>query len=216
MKARQSLDTDKRPTDLRSDPARKREQILDAALRLFAHEPFQAVTMERVAERAGVAKGTLYLYFTSKEELYLGILSDGLETMARRYQHAVVPDADVCARLCGAIDTSFRFYSERRDFLTLLATEEPRLAEARSRLIRQWRGRGTAFFTSLIEEGIASGVFAPVDPGVATLMILGGIRSVMLFHSGRRPVAELSRDFVKLILGGLRAEAGAVRKGAAR
>jgi len=216
MKARQSLDSDSRPLDLKSDPARKREQILDAALGLFAHEPFQAVTMERVAGRAGVAKGTLYLYFSSKEELYLGILSDGLENIARQYQQSVVADADVCARLCGAIDTSFRFYSERRDFLKLVATEEPRLAEARNRLIQQWRSRGSAFFTNLIEEGIASGAFAPVDARVATLMILGGIRSVLLFYSGRRPVAELSRDFVKLILGGLRTGVGAGAKGAAR
>ena len=36
--------------------------------------------MDRVAEAAGVAKGTLYLYFPSKEALYLGILSDGLDT----------------------------------------------------------------------------------------------------------------------------------------
>ena len=41
----------------------KRERILAAGLRLFANETYQAVTMDRVAEAAGVAKGTLYLYF---------------------------------------------------------------------------------------------------------------------------------------------------------
>ena len=62
----------------------KRERILAAGLRLFANQTYQAVTMDRVAEAAGVAKGTLYLYFPSKEALYLGILSDGLETVSKR------------------------------------------------------------------------------------------------------------------------------------
>ena len=69
----------------------KRDRILEAALKLFANETYQAVTMDRVARAAGVAKGTLYLYFPSKEALYLGILSDGLESVVLRYQAVVEP-----------------------------------------------------------------------------------------------------------------------------
>src|SRR5580704_7196731 len=77
----------------------KRERILAAGLRLFANQTYQAVTMDRVAETAGVAKGTLYLYFPSKEALYLGILSDGLETVSKRAQATVDPRQDVAERL---------------------------------------------------------------------------------------------------------------------
>jgi len=45
----------------------KRERILNAGLKLFAHESYQAVTMDRVAQAAAVAKGTLYLYFPSRK-----------------------------------------------------------------------------------------------------------------------------------------------------
>ncbi len=72
-----------RPFRVHDEQAAKRERILAAALKLFAHEPYQAVTMDRVAEAAGVAKGTLYLYFQSKDALYLGVLSDGLDTAYR-------------------------------------------------------------------------------------------------------------------------------------
>src|SRR5215470_19851260 len=76
----------------------KRERILAAGLKLFANEPYQAVTMDRVAEAANVAKGTLYLYFQSKEDLYLEILNDGLEAAARSYQSSVDSYADVRER----------------------------------------------------------------------------------------------------------------------
>ncbi|MBO9540770.1 TetR family transcriptional regulator [bacterium] len=56
----------------------RRSCILEAALALFVETSFQAITMAQVAERAGVAKGTLYLYFTSKEAVFLAILQEQL------------------------------------------------------------------------------------------------------------------------------------------
>src|SRR5271154_7301715 len=91
--------SDDRPFHVHDEQAAKRERILGAALKLFANETYQAVTMDRVAEAAGVAKGTLYLYFPSKEALYLGILSDGLEPVSKRSQATNDPRRDVGDRL---------------------------------------------------------------------------------------------------------------------
>lgn len=190
-----------------SGPSNKRESIANAALKLFANETYQAVTMDRVAQAAEVAKGTLYLYFPSKEALYLGILSDGLESIVLRYQAVVEPRADIAERLRRAIDLSVQFYDERRDLLRLIAAEEPRLAEARNRLIEKWRERGFTFFTSLIEEGIRAGSFAPTDARLATLAILGAIRSVLLYYGSDREVERLSHDLGRFMLQGLRAHA---------
>jgi AcrR family transcriptional regulator len=181
----------------------KRERILAAGLRLFANQTYQAVTMDRVAETAAVAKGTLYLYFPSKEALYLGILSDGLETVSKRYQATMDPRRDVGERLRHAIDTMIQFYDERRDLLRLIATEEPRLAEARNRLIQNWRERGFVFFTTLIEEGMQSGVFGQTDSRAATLAILGGIRSVLLYYGATRPAQSISEELGDFYLKGL-------------
>jgi len=181
----------------------KRERILAAGLRLFANQTYQAVTMDRVAESAGVAKGTLYLYFPSKEALYLGILSDGFETIGRRYQATLDATQDVATRLRNAIDVSIRFYDERRDLLRLIATEEPRLAEARNRLIQSSRERGYVFYTTLIEEGMRAGVFGKTDSRAATLAILGAIRSVLLYYSGTRPAEGISEELGDFFLKGL-------------
>jgi AcrR family transcriptional regulator len=159
--------------------------------------------MDRVAEAAGVAKGTLYLYFPSKEALYLGILSDGLETVSKRSQATNDTRRDVGDRLRRAIEVTIQFYDERRDLLRLIATEEPRLAEARNRLIQSWRERGFVFFTALIEEGIRTGVFGHTDSRAATLAILGGIRSVLLFYGAERPAQSISQELGDFYLKGL-------------
>ncbi len=189
-----------RPFQVHDEQAAKRERILASALKLFAHEPYQAVTMDRVADAAGVAKGTLYLYFPSKDALYLGVLSDGLDTAYRTYQSSADPKLPVVERLRRSIGVMVEFYDQRRDFLQFYATEEPRLAEARNRIIEGSRERGFNFFASLIEEGIRAGVFARVDPRLATFTIQGAIRSLLLYYGTSRPVSELSRELGNLML----------------
>jgi len=180
----------------------KRERILAAGLRLFADQPYQEVTMDAVAKQASVAKGTLYLYFGSKEDLYLGVISDGLEKATQSLP--MDPEADVAERLRAAISVVVRFYNERRDFLRILATEEPRLAAARNRVIEGWRQKGLNFFSSMIEQGMEGGIFRKTDSRMAAYAILGAIRSVLLYCSSRRPIAELSDDLGRIMIDGLR------------
>ena len=194
------------PFHVHDEQAAKRERILDAALKLFAHEPYQAVTMDRVAAAAGVAKGTLYLYFPSKDALYLGVISDGLDTAYRTYQASADPKLPVVERMRRSIAVTVEFYDKRRDFLQFFATEEPRLSEARNRIIESSRERTFNFFASLIEEGIRLGVFTRVDPRLATLTIQGAIRSLLLYYGPGRPVSELSRELGNLMLRSLGAD----------
>ena len=198
--------TNGRPIQVHDEQAAKRNRILAAALKLFAHEPYQAVTMDRVAVAAGVAKGTLYLYFPSKDALYLGVLNDGLDTAYRTYQGSADPKLPVVERMRRSIAVAVEFFDQRRDFLQFYATEEPRLAEARNRIIEGSRERGFNFFASLIEEGIRIGAFTRVDPRLATLTIQGAIRSLLLYYGPGRPVAEISRELGNLILRSLGAD----------
>jgi AcrR family transcriptional regulator len=195
-----------RPFHVHDEQAAKRERILAAALKLFAHEPYQAVTMDRVAEAARVAKGTLYLYFPSKDALYLGVLSDGLDTAYRTYQASADPKLPVVERLRRSIGVMVEFFDQRRDFLQFYAMEEPRLSDARNRIIDGSRERGFNFFASLIEEGIRAGVFTRVDPRLATFTIQDAIRSLLLYYGAGRPVSELSRDLGNLMLRSLGAD----------
>ena len=195
-----------RPFQPHDEQSAKRQRILAAALKLFAHEAYQAVTMDRVAEAAGVAKGTLYLYFPSKDALYLGVLNDGLDTAYRTYQASADPKLPVVERMRRSIAVTVEFYDQRRDFLQFFAMEEPRLSEARNRIIEGSRERGFNFFASLIEEGMRIGVFTRVDPRLATLAIQGAIRSLLLYYGPNRPVSEISRELGNLILRSLGAD----------
>ncbi len=63
----------------------KKREIVEIAARLFHDSPFSSITMAQIAREAGVAKGTLYLYFRTKEELFLDLLLDRLEGWFRDF-----------------------------------------------------------------------------------------------------------------------------------
>src|SRR5260370_41784149 len=98
------------------------------------------------------------------------------------------------------------FFDRPRAFLQFFATEEPRLSEARNRICEGSRERGFNFFATLIEEGIRIGVFARVDPRLATFAIQGAIRSFLLYYGPGRPVSEISRELGDLMLRSLGAD----------
>ncbi|MFT5435303.1 MAG: AcrR family transcriptional regulator, partial [Myxococcota bacterium] len=61
------------------EKAARRQQILDAALHLFASTEYSSLTMSGVAREAGLAKGTVYLYFSGKEALFFQLVDDQLQ-----------------------------------------------------------------------------------------------------------------------------------------
>lgn len=68
----------------------RREAILDAALKLFSDTGFAATRVEDIARKAGVAKGTIYLYFKDKQDLFNGLVEAVIAPMHRRARQIIV------------------------------------------------------------------------------------------------------------------------------
>ena len=64
----------------------RRAVIVEAAVRLFSERPFEQVRLEEVAAAACVGKGTLYIYFKSKDELYYSLIYDGFADLVKRLE----------------------------------------------------------------------------------------------------------------------------------
>src|SRR4051812_26103556 len=70
----------------------KRRQIVATAASMFAQQPYHKVRLDDVAAAAGVGKGTLYVYFQSKEQLYFSIISDGIAILLDRLRDQLAGD----------------------------------------------------------------------------------------------------------------------------
>jgi AcrR family transcriptional regulator len=92
----------------------RRNQLLDVAGSLFAEHGFHGLSMEHLAEAAGVSKPVLYQHFPSKRELYLGLVNDAVAELEAQIRKALEGTNDNRARIEGAIAAYFDFVEDRR------------------------------------------------------------------------------------------------------
>lgn len=163
-------------------------ELLEAALDLFVEKGFAATRSEEVAARAGVSKGTLFLYFPSKEELFKAVV---VENLAGRFTEwnqefeAFEGSTADMLRYCMRIWWE-RVGATKASGLTKLMMSEgnnfPALADFyRSEVVRP----GHALLRRILQRGVDSGEFAPIDIDHAIYAVLAPMIFLMLAkHSG--------------------------------
>ncbi len=119
----------------KATPEERRKTILDAGLSVFSSQGFSAAKLEDVALKAGVAKGTIYLYFRDKEELFEHIVKSAVEPILDQLQvMTAIPDIPTNTLLANIFEI-FRtqiFETDRKLVLKLVLTEGsrfPKIAE---------------------------------------------------------------------------------------
>jgi AcrR family transcriptional regulator len=162
------------------------QEILDAALAEFAARGFAAARMEDIAARAGVTKGTLYLYFASKEELFKSLVRESIgAVIAARQAEADLfegPAAELLATVLRFIGY-FARTSDRAVLPKIMMAEAGNFPE----LVRFYRAevvdRGMALLSAIIARGIARGEFRPVDPQQAARLCIAPMLLVILWRT---------------------------------
>lgn len=101
----------------------RRTQLLDVAGQRFAEQGYHGLSMEALAEAAGVSKPVLYQHFPSKRDLYLALVRDAVAEMEAQVRKALDGTSDNRARVEGAIAAYFDFVEDRRFGLLFGATD---------------------------------------------------------------------------------------------
>lgn len=178
------------PSSSTASPDNKRVAILEAALRVFAESGFHTSTVDQVAEAAGVAKGTVYLYFRSKNELLDELVAGrvarltSLLEQATGYAAAQAAKADgagsgVRAVLAAIIKAHFAFYSTERQFLTLLAGQMGMLGPNLCSAVLDGTQLLTAKVEAMLERVIESGEVRRVtDARTMAFSLMGMVHAV--------------------------------------
>lgn len=98
-------------------------QILDAAQQVFARRGFAAAAMDEIAHSAGVAKGTLYLYYSSKQDLYRASLREGLVALCDELEREVDRARSLAAVIETYVSTKVSYFERHLDFFRLYLAE---------------------------------------------------------------------------------------------
>ncbi|MDR3634744.1 MAG: helix-turn-helix domain containing protein [Isosphaeraceae bacterium] len=193
-----------------ADPAKAR-RIIDAALQLFAERPFHEVRMEDIAARAKVAKGTLYLHYKDKEDLFQGIMNDGLQKLVVRLEECLSGTMPPEEKLLVMNRESFRYFERNHFFLEVLQRVEFFRFAARSACFEETRARMQGILVRIFRE-FPSREHAPAEDLALDVLAHSGMMKEIL-HSLPRPWPEdLPERVTRLFLHGIGAGAPKARK----
>ena len=158
------------------------DEILRTATDLFSEKSFHDVTMEEIAEEMGVSKGTIYNYFSSKENLYLEILKESFEAIETLLHKEIENSDPAPAKLKKLLTTIFTFYRENRKVLRILSRDETHLLKEHFELTEKWRMERLRLYEKIMEKGIDEGSFVDQNPKLRALMLYGAVGAVMVHH----------------------------------
>jgi AcrR family transcriptional regulator len=159
--------------------------------------------MDDVAEAARVGKGTLYRYFPSKEDLYLGVVAEAFDLLIARLERVEaeeLPAPIALSRMIGAIVETF---ARHLPFFRLMQQGEARLFLRKKQVVRARRDRIADGLGRLLERGAQSGVFRKVDRDLGPSMLIGLVWGTTLNHADDTPAEVLAQRVADLCLHGI-------------
>src|SRR4030042_113865 len=148
------------------EKAARQEAIMASARELFFAKGFSPTTMDEIANKAELSKGALYLYFPSKEDLYVTVLNEGLKILFERIEEVFQLDLppDQLIRRLGEV--RYRYYLDYRDYYRIFFFHERRDVDVTRqllshKLVQENLDKGMhnfQYFIGVIQKGIDQGI----------------------------------------------------------
>jgi AcrR family transcriptional regulator len=189
------------------------QELLEAAIDLFVERGYAATRLEDVARRAGVSKGTLYLYYENKEELFKAVVRGNIVPVIGEVETSVAEfeghSADLLRQLIHAWWQRLGA-TKASGIIKLVMAEADNFPELARFYQEEVINRGTAAMSGMLERAIARGEFRPMDITLLTQVLLAPMLMLITWkHSvGPCPRAELEPlafldTFLDMALNGL-------------
>ena len=178
----------------------KRTDILRTAARLFASKPFHEVKLDDVAAEASVGKGTLYVYFTSKEALYAAVIDEAFARVVTEIRASLeVRDMTVWESVRVFVTELVRFGRTFPDKFRLMREgvefHGPCGLEARNQLIQ--------LMTDVLKQGVQRGELADEHPELSATYVLSSVRGALLYGSPDLPEQTVIQHILRVVGNGL-------------
>ena len=183
----------------------KKQRIMRATERLFESRRYHEITVSEIAERAGVAKGTVYCYFADKEELFFQTVIAGYDEMCETLREGVPPGTSFRDRLLVACASIRAFVRRRQPLVRMINSEDDRARDAggriRERLMAQ-RKKLIQAMADIISQGAPGEVRRDAPPEALAEYLLGMLRTRARELAGADEAVRSDEFLVDLFLNG--------------
>lgn len=198
---------------MRRRSGNKSQDITNAAVKVFARDGFHGAKITRIAQEAGVATGSVYLYFRNKESILHHLFNEIWQRI--RDQLAIVisrRDTTPREKVEEIIDRVVMLFSKNPDLALVFVNEQHHLVRKGSAEFMRYYEDFLKLGEDVVREGIRRGEFRPeIDPRVASNFVFGGLYQLLqrwAISQGEFPLITIRRGIRAIAVSGLMQESG--------
>jgi AcrR family transcriptional regulator len=153
----------------------RKEEILDAAQKVFFEKGLPTATMDEIADAAELSKGTLYLYYKSKEDLYLGVMMRGMQVLYTEYEVLAASQDSPLQKIVKLSELYIDFFASNRNFFRMFHfLQMPQFHKQVSEEMQQYCGTETRrlwdIVIAIMKQGMETGILRsdlnPIEIGI--------------------------------------------------
>lgn len=197
-------------TDVSERKKARQDEVYGAAARLFAERGYHATRVQDIADELGMLKGSLYYYFSSKEDLLVQVIEGYVEEIYEALVGIVNSGYSPRQKLILALDAHLRLFHQNAHVYAIFMQENLTMIDRATAVTVKQRNKAYAhLWEQILEQGVQQGDFRPgLDIPVTARAILGMCNHTLTWYQvdGRLPIRELARVFSQLILQGIESE----------
>ena len=164
----------------------RKEEILDAAQKVFFDKGLPSATMDEIAEAAELSKGTLYLYYKSKEDLYLGVMMRGMQVLFSEYEVLAASLDSPLRKIIKLSELYTAFFASNRKFFRMFHfLQMPQFHKQVSEEMQQYCGTETRRLWDLVigimKKGMEAGILrSDLDPTEIGIILWSSSSALMM------------------------------------
>lgn len=196
---------------LSEERAAKRRQILSSAIEIFAEQGFFAARTREIAAAAGVAEGTIYLYFDGKDDLLLTAFREKVQEFSSSIAPLLADPAPFPERLARFIEMQFAGIEAQPALATVLLMETRQSSKFYGEPVREVLRTYATAIDELLRRGMQEGALrADLDVPLARRAVVGALEEIeldWLLGERARPLTPRARDVARMLLAGFAAPA---------
>ena len=190
----------------------RKNKILEAALQLFSEKDFHEVTVDEIAERVSLSKGTLYLYFENKDNLFFSIIESKSNYFIELLHKALDIEDSFIESLREYTKLYLTFFEQHSSFFKIVHSEKSRLVMEHQNKMREWaieiNNKILNIVVQIIEMGQRQKLVRNVSPTDAGIILRGVLNSYVfqrIFMGSNLTIDQETDQVVDIFLYGIKA-----------
>lgn len=183
-----------------------KRKIFETSMKLFAQKGYDATSVEDITEAVGVAKGTLYYHFSSKEEIFNFLIEEGTKLLQNSIDIKTAKYPNYIEKIKAIILIEVKIVEKYEDFITILLSQFWG-NEARNKKCKQYIFEFINKIEKIVKEGMESGQIKKGNPQVVASEIYGLICSSLVYKIREKEkfdIMMIYKEFENTVIEGLK------------